>query len=262
MNFSAIAHRPITTVAEMMFHVAAPPPQVRLIVGKFLEDFAGVFADDVSQHVEPATMPHANDDIFHALMTSLFNGEIKQRHQGFTTLERKRFRTEEFCAEKLLENHRVRETRENAELFVAGNLQAVLRTFHPPLKPLPRGQIVNVQKLCADGAAVSVAQALENFADGQRRVVMQRGRIDEGLKVDERLSRLDPRNPLVFYNLACSYSLSGDFDQAANALERALALGYRDFEWLAKDPDLKPLRAHPAFDDIKTKIRQMKAKTR
>jgi len=90
----------------------------------------------------------------------------------------------------------------------------------------------------------------------------QRGRIVEGLKVDERLARLEPQNPLVFYNLACSYSLSGELDQAASALEKALQLGYRDFDWLAKDPDLKPLRAHTAFDDLKAKIRQMKAKAR
>ena len=90
----------------------------------------------------------------------------------------------------------------------------------------------------------------------------QRGRIIEGLKVDERLARLEPGNPLVFYNLACSYSLSGVIDQAANALEKALQLGYRDFEWLAKDPDLKPLRGHAAFDDLKAKIRQLKAKSR
>ena|SRR5208282_3622447 len=89
----------------------------------------------------------------------------------------------------------------------------------------------------------------------------QRGRISEGLKVDERLARLEPGNPLVFYNLACSYSLSGDFDQAAGALEKALQLGYRDFDWLARDPDLKPLRGHAAFDELKAKIRQLKAKS-
>jgi tetratricopeptide (TPR) repeat protein len=90
----------------------------------------------------------------------------------------------------------------------------------------------------------------------------QRGRIVEGLKVDERLARLEPGNPLVFYNLACSYSLSGVLEQAANALEKALQLGYRDFDWLARDPDLKPLRGHAAFDDLKAKIRQLKAKSR
>src|ERR1043166_4112853 len=60
----------------------------------------------------------------------------------------------------------------------------------------------------------------------------QRGRFDEGLKVDEQLSRLEPKNPLVFYNLACSYSLIGQVDMAAAALEKALSLGYRDFKWL------------------------------
>jgi len=89
-----------------------------------------------------------------------------------------------------------------------------------------------------------------------------RGRINEGLKVDERLARLEPGNPLVFYNLACSYSLAGEMDQAANALEKALLLGYRDFDWLAKDPDLKALRTNAAFDELKAKIRQLKAKSR
>jgi tetratricopeptide (TPR) repeat protein len=86
----------------------------------------------------------------------------------------------------------------------------------------------------------------------------QRGRYAEGLKVDERLSRLEPRDPLVFYNLACSCSLTGQFDRAALALEKALQLGYRDFRWLAKDPDLRKLRQQPVYRDIETKIRRMK----
>jgi tetratricopeptide (TPR) repeat protein len=88
----------------------------------------------------------------------------------------------------------------------------------------------------------------------------QRGKFEDGLKVDEQLSRLEPRNPLVFYNLACSYSLTGEVDMAANALDRALALGYRDFKWLAKDPDLRTLRKHPVFRTIEDKIRKMKVK--
>ena len=62
--------------------------------------------------------------------------------------------------------------------------------------------------------------------------------------MDERLARLEPDNPLVFYNLACSYSLTEQFDRAALALEKAFGLGYRDFNWLAKDPDLA--KAPPA----------------
>ena len=88
----------------------------------------------------------------------------------------------------------------------------------------------------------------------------QRGRFTEGLHVDERLAQLEPANPLVFYNLACSYSLTDEFDRAMFALHQAIALGYRDFKWLAKDPDMKKLRAHPAFQELKEKIRQLKKK--
>jgi tetratricopeptide (TPR) repeat protein len=90
----------------------------------------------------------------------------------------------------------------------------------------------------------------------------QRGRFEQGLRVDERLSRLEPANPLVYYNLACSYSLTNQVDLAAAALERAISLGYRDFKWMAKDPDLRLLRKHPIFRSIKNKIRSMKVKVR
>jgi tetratricopeptide (TPR) repeat protein len=90
----------------------------------------------------------------------------------------------------------------------------------------------------------------------------QRGRFNEGLTVDERLAQLEPGNSLVFYNLACSYSLTDQFDRAIFALEKALQLGYADFNWLAKDPDLKKLRAQPVFDEIREKIRALKKKPR
>ncbi len=86
----------------------------------------------------------------------------------------------------------------------------------------------------------------------------QRGEYDHSLRVDQQLSRLQPRNPLVFYNLACSHSLNGEVDRAAEALERALTLGYRDFEWLARDPDLSHLRQHPLYRHIESRIRKIK----
>ena len=90
----------------------------------------------------------------------------------------------------------------------------------------------------------------------------QRGRYAEGLKVDERLARLEPKNSLVFYNLACSYSLTEQFDRAVLALENALTLGYRDFSWLAKDPDLRKLRQQPVYRNLEAKIRRLKVKVR
>jgi tetratricopeptide (TPR) repeat protein len=88
----------------------------------------------------------------------------------------------------------------------------------------------------------------------------KRGKFVAGLKVDEQLSQLRPIDPMVQYNLACSYSLTGNFNQAVAALEKALDLGYRDFKWLAQDPDLNDLRLHPLYKNIRAKVRRLQAK--
>ncbi|MBI4575054.1 MAG: hypothetical protein HY722_02195 [Planctomycetes bacterium] len=75
----------------------------------------------------------------------------------------------------------------------------------------------------------------------------QDGRHRQGLEVDRRLARLRPEEPLVHYNLACSLALCGDPDGALKALKRSMALGYRDLEHMARDPDLATLRDLPEF---------------
>src|SRR5580704_12389586 len=68
-------------------------------------------------------------------------------------------------------------------------------------------------------------EALQVLGDDYTR----RGRFVAGLRVDEQLSQLRPDDPMVQYNLACSYSLTGDYRRAIAALDQALDLGYRDF---------------------------------
>ncbi len=97
-------------------------------------------------------------------------------------------------------------------------------------------------------------EALQVLGDDYTR----RGRFVAGLRVDEQLSQLRPDDPMVQYNLACSYSLTGNFNRAAAALTKSLDLGYRDFKWLTKDPDLCDLREHPLFKTIRAKIRRLK----
>src|SRR5207253_1624858 len=83
----------------------------------------------------------------------------------------------------------------------------------------------------------------------------KRGKFIDGLKIDEKLVKLRPRDPIMFYNLACSYALMKHFEEAASALNQAIEQGYRDFKWLVKDPDLQGLRQHPLFRTIQVKIR-------
>ena len=98
-------------------------------------------------------------------------------------------------------------------------------------------------------------EALQILGDDYTR----RGDFLAGMVVDERLAELRPDDATVHYNLACSYSLTRRFRLALAALNRALDLGYRDFRWLARDPDLKLLRNHALYKSVRARIREIKA---
>ena len=70
----------------------------------------------------------------------------------------------------------------------------------------------------------------------------RRGLHDKGLEVDLRLTKLRAKDPLTWYNLACSYSLLKRTDESLEALRRTIELGYTDYDYLRKDPDLLNLR--------------------
>lgn len=74
-----------------------------------------------------------------------------------------------------------------------------------------------------------------------------KGLFSEGLKVDKRLVRLRPEDPLAHYNLACSYALLKRADQSIRTLRKAVELGYRDFRYMREDHDLDTIRHDPRF---------------
>lgn len=71
-----------------------------------------------------------------------------------------------------------------------------------------------------------------------------------GLEVDLRLSRLRHWDPIVHYNLACSYSLLNLIDPALEALQKAIELGYDEFEYMQEDRDLESVRKDPRFHEL------------
>ena len=76
------------------------------------------------------------------------------------------------------------------------------------------------------------------------------GQIDSGLKMDRKLVRLTPEDPLNHYNLACSLALKGRRADAVRALRTAISLGYADFNWMQHDPDLVDLHDYPGFERL------------
>jgi Flp pilus assembly protein TadD len=65
-----------------------------------------------------------------------------------------------------------------------------------------------------------------------------------------KLSKLCPEDPIVHYNLACSYSLMGEMDDAFASLRKSVERGYDDVQYLNTDPDLRTLRSDPRYEDI------------
>jgi len=80
------------------------------------------------------------------------------------------------------------------------------------------------------------------------------GQWEKGLQIDQRLAKLCADNPLVFYNLACSYSLLNRVDEAFAALDQAIQLGYNDARWLTRDPNPDKLRRKNRFEKIRADL--------
>ena len=82
------------------------------------------------------------------------------------------------------------------------------------------------------------------------------GMYEKGLKVDLKLSRLRPKDPLVHYNLACSFSLLGRLNESLESLEKAVDLGYDDLMYLVNDSDLDSLRDDENYKVLINKLKK------
>jgi phospholipase/carboxylesterase len=58
------------------------------------------------------------------------------------------------------------------------------------------------------------------------------------------------RDPLVMYNLACSFSRIGQTELALDYLDRAFLYGYSDVAWVEQDPDFDFARDIPRYQEI------------
>jgi tetratricopeptide (TPR) repeat protein len=83
----------------------------------------------------------------------------------------------------------------------------------------------------------------------------KKGLYEKGLETDLRLAKLKPDDPSVHYNLACDHSLLKQDDFCLTALEKAIALGYRDFAHMQKDADLEFIRQDKRFAELLDKYK-------
>ena len=70
---------------------------------------------------------------------------------------------------------------------------------------------------------------------------------EEAKKTLDSLKVMAPKNPHLFYNLACYYSLTHRESASLEALQQAFRLGYKNREQSLTDPDLVNLRRTPEY---------------
>ena len=84
----------------------------------------------------------------------------------------------------------------------------------------------------------------------------KKGLYDKGLRVDEKLAALLPEDPVVHYNLACSYSLVSEINKAFRSIKKAIRLGYHNLEHLEHDKDLMNLRQERRFQEYYARLKK------
>jgi tetratricopeptide (TPR) repeat protein len=76
------------------------------------------------------------------------------------------------------------------------------------------------------------------------------GRYEDALRTAGELIQAEPDNARHHYNYACGLCCLERVDEAMEYLRKAVELGFDDFEFLTRDPDLEPLRSLPAFREF------------
>jgi tetratricopeptide (TPR) repeat protein len=128
-----------------------------------------------------------------------------------------------------------------------------IRGTKPTRGKSPRKEDLRFEIAFFEGITVrdpDFVEALQILGDAYTKT----GQWEKGLQIDQRLAKLCADNPLVFYNLACSYSLLNRVDEAFAALDHAIQLGYNDARWLTRDPDLDNLRRDNRFEKIRADL--------
>ena len=89
-------------------------------------------------------------------------------------------------------------------------------------------------------ARVLLAVHLASHSDGA----------DEAIRHLQTAVALRPKDTNTLYNAACTYGVLGRKAEALETVKKALAAGYGNLDWMAKDPDLDCLHDDSEFRQL------------
>jgi len=76
------------------------------------------------------------------------------------------------------------------------------------------------------------------------------GRADDSIREMQFARALRPNDSSVLYNCACAYCKLHHKREALDLLKKAWEAGFKDAEWVRRDPDLTFLHGDPEFEKL------------
>lgn len=199
------------------------------------------------------------------LAVSLSNrfGEAEQEFQTALRLNPTSFEAAYFYARACFANGKAEEAVKWFERAIAGRPDdfAALSLLATALGGLGRKE----DAILASRRAYDAARNhLELNPDNPRALYLGAGaltKLGESEKAREwnlRAWAMEPDDPSVLYNIACSFALENQTEEALAALNKAIDKGFGHWKWIDHDHDLDSLRHEPRFREVLARRREEK----
>ena len=159
MNF-VVVELAIRRGAEVIFDVARALDFVRRrgAALEFMEDGAMRLGHHLRQHVEPAAMGHADDDLAHAERAAALDDLLQRRNHRLAAVETEALGAGEFQVAEFLEALGLDQLVEDGALAFAGESDLLVRPLDAFLDPALLRAVGDVQEFDAERLAIGAPQ--------------------------------------------------------------------------------------------------------
>src|SRR5690554_136799 len=162
VNFTTWSHY-VGRKTLVVFHITGAQPLNTLAV-KLVKQVLRVLAVRVDQHIETATVGHANDNFLGAVRTGTLDKLVHQRNQAFTALQAKAFGPRVFGTQILFQPFTRCQALKDMLFDFCRKLRAAAYTFESLLKPAALFRVHDMSELRTNGTTVGLLQRITNFA--------------------------------------------------------------------------------------------------
>jgi hypothetical protein len=155
--------------AEMVLHVARTAHLLgqRRAALELREQRGVALVHDVHEGVEAAAMRHADHHFLHAQLAAALEDLLDRGDQRFAAIEAEALGADELHMQVALEALRLDDALQDGPAALDGELGVVLDVLDPLLDPRPLVGVGDVQVFDTDPAAIGLAQAVHDLAQGR-----------------------------------------------------------------------------------------------